>query len=33
VTGGGGAIQLATVTISVGVTVDLGAITVTVPQG
>jgi hypothetical protein len=32
-TGGGGAITLNTVTISTGVSVDLGAITVTVPQG
>jgi hypothetical protein len=30
-TGGGGAITLSTVTISVGVTVDMGAITYTVP--
>ena len=33
VAAGTGAIQLATTTISVGVTVDLSAITVTVPQG
>lgn len=32
-TGGGGAITLSTTTISVGVTVDMGAITFTVPQG
>ena len=32
-TGGGGAITLSTTTISTGVTVDLGAITFTVPQG
>lgn len=32
-TGGGGAITLATTTISVGLTVDLGAITYTTPQG
>lgn len=32
-TGGGGAITLSTTTISVGVTVDLGAITYTQPQG
>lgn len=32
-TGGGGTITLSTVTISVGVTVDMGAITFTVPQG
>jgi hypothetical protein len=31
-TGGGGAITLSTTTISVGVTVDMGAITYTVPQ-
>lgn len=32
-TGGGGAIELSTTTISVGVTVDMGAITYTQPQG
>ena len=32
-TGGGGTITLSTTTISTGVTLDLGAITFTVPQG
>lgn len=32
-TGGGGSITLSTTTISTGVTVDLGAITFTIPQG
>ena len=32
-TGGGGSITLSTVTISTGVTVDMGAITFTIPQG
>lgn len=32
-TGGGGSITLSTTTISTGVTVDMGAITITVPQG
>ena len=32
-TGGGGSITLSTTTISVGVTVDMGAITFTIPQG
>lgn len=33
VTGGGGFLELSTTTISTGVTVDLGAVTITMPQG